>query len=148
MKLTVNDIVNKINTELELCDSYPDSGVLEIRAHRLKAVKDFLILKGFPDLTTDKLELSLHPFYFQEVNYDDLDIYTIDGDMGHLKNVYEIDLAVQTGGYTRGDISASLYESYLSNRSQAISYWREGRDAGGSQKKIGFFARIVSMFKR
>jgi hypothetical protein len=148
MTLTVNEVVSKIDTELELYDSFPNSGLLEIRIRRLKAVKDFLITKGFPDVTTDKLELSLHPFYFQEVNYDDLDIYSMDGNMGHLTNVYEIDLAVQTCGHTRNDISKSLYESYQSDRLQAIDYWREGQEADSSQNKTSFLGRMINMFKR
>jgi Lon protease-like protein len=59
------------------------------------------------------------------VNYDDLDIYSIAGNAGHLTSVYEIDLAVQTGGFTRADVPQETFEQYVSQRGAAIAYWRE-----------------------
>jgi hypothetical protein len=142
MPLTIHDIVEMIDAELSQYNSHASS-VVEARSRHLRAVKDFLISAGYPSSKEDKLNLSLHPFYFQEVNYDDLDIYSLNGDRGHLTNAYDIDLAVQTGGYTRKDITEPLYESYCCTRSEAIEYRRESQATRDSANKAGFFRGIL-----
>lgn len=120
----IENIIKMIDQEIGRYDSAEDS-VSKARNSKLVQIKEYLISNGFPQTEKDKLELSLHPYYFQEVNYDDLDIYTIEGDRGHLTIPYEIDLAVQTGGYTRETVSEEIFTEYKSARSRVIDYLRK-----------------------
>lgn len=122
MPASINEIIELINSELE---KPGQGGVVEVRKLRLQLVKDFLATKGFPQSMRERFELALHPFYFQEVNYDDLDPYSKNGDLGQLKNVYNIDLAVQTGGFTRENISDADFCNYWRRQTGVIA-WRQG----------------------
>lgn len=123
----IKNIIEMIDQEIGRYDSAENS-VSIARNSKLRQVKEYLISNGFPQTEKDKLELSLHPYYFQEVNYDDLDIYTIDGDRGHLTIPYEIDLAVQTGGYSRENVSEEIFTDYKSLRSRVIDYLRKKQE--------------------
>jgi hypothetical protein len=124
MSEIIENIIKMIDQEIGRYDS-AESLVSKARNSKLAQIKEYLITNGFPQTEKDKLELSLHPYYFQEVNYDDLDIYTINGDRGHLTIPYDIDLAVQTGGYTRENVSEETFTEYQSLRGRVIDYLRK-----------------------
>ena len=133
--------------EREMIRSGPGQcAISKARDFRLETVKEYLLSKGFPTTQQERHELSLHPWYFQEVNYDDLDIYSITGDAGHLTNVYELDLAVQTGGYTKADLSKELFDLYVAQRSAAIEYWKE--KGSKQERRESIFRKIVGFLKR
>ncbi|HMO18253.1 MAG TPA: hypothetical protein PKA63_13365 [Oligoflexia bacterium] len=139
----IDKVIALIDAELSRHGS-DDSAISRVRNLRLNYIREYLLSKGFPKSEKDKMELSLHPFYFQEVNYDDLDIYSINGDRGHLTIPYDIDLAVQTGGYSRDDVSINIFNSYTSSRSRAIDYWQNKK----LDIKENLIAKILKYLKR
>ena len=139
MPLTIDEIVSMVDSELLKYENAEIETLAGMRNARLKFVKHFLIRNGFPISMRERFELSLEPFYFQEANYDDLNPCSRDGDLGHLRNVYEIDLAVQTGGYTREIISEADFSKYLKKQSGVIE-WRQGRPR--------FFDKLLLLFSR
>jgi hypothetical protein len=143
MSEKVEEVIKLIELELNRYGSN-ESPISRARNFRLKKIKEYLISKGFPQSEDEKLELALHPFYFQEALYDDLDIFSIDGDSGHLTIPYEIDLAVQTGGYFRGDVSEEIFDSYTSSRTNAIDYWQNKK----FEKREKLIEKIIKYLKR
>ncbi len=127
-KFTADEIVGMIELELQKHQKSGQSevGISAARCGQLERVKRFLQAQGFPRGTKEFFELSLHPFYFQEVNYDDLDPFSKNGQLGHLVQVYQIDLAVQTGGQSRDTVSVEEYSRYSRNLSGVVA-WRLGR---------------------
>ena len=120
MKRTIKEIIDMIDAEIN--KHRAESGIAQIRNSRLELIKKFLNKNGFPRNIKEKFELSLHLYYFQEVNHDDLDPYKKNGNLGHLKNAYEIDLAVQTKGQTRESISSSDYSRYVKDFSKILDW--------------------------
>lgn len=111
-----------IDSELALLSSGSPSAVAKARKVKLEQVKNFLNQHGFPKNKKEKRQLSLEPYYFQEAIYDDLDTMSKTGELGQLKNVYDIDLAVQTGGARREDVSDAQFASYVKERSLGMDF--------------------------
>lgn len=125
MALPIHDVVKMIDAELASRPNPERNSILDMRMRRLSFARDFLLKHGYPRTRRERFELSLHPYYFQEANYDDLDPYTRTGSLGHLRNIYEIDLAIHSGGFTRADISDSAFARYRKDQAGIIP-WRQG----------------------
>lgn len=104
-------------------------GMQAMRGRRLQAVCDYLRTKGFPSSQRDRSELSLVPFVFQEANYDDITWTTQSAELGHLKEILELDFVVQSGGQARSAASTKEFDSYIDSSFKAIDYWK-ARAAG------------------
>ena len=123
MGRTIDDIISMIDIEIDKYASSEAGSIGKARLVRLESLRNFISIHGLPKNMKERFELSLAPYCFQEANYDDLDPTSKDGDLGHLKGIYDIDLAVQVEGLSRETISDSAFSKYLNIQSRAIA-WR------------------------
>jgi hypothetical protein len=62
---------------------------------------------------------------FQEANYDDIDWTDRAAPLGHLSGIFEIDVAVQSDGRERHELTDAEYNEYVQISFAAIDYRQE-----------------------
>ena len=121
MPLSADDLVSLINEEISRWTLIGD-GVAAVRHSALRQLRDVLQRTGFPTDRNRRRELSLVPFVFQEANYDDIDWTDRAAPFGHLSGIFAIDVAVQTGGRERHELTDGEYNAYVDASFAAIDY--------------------------
>ena len=87
--------------------------VATLRRDFLNNLRDELRKSGFPREPSQRRDLSLVPFFFQEANYDEIDWTSRDSPLGGLAGIFAIDVAVQTGGRRRQELTQDDYNVYV-----------------------------------
>ena len=67
------------------------------------------------------------PFVFREANYDDINWTDRTAPLGHLSGLFAIDVAVQSGGRERYDLTDREYNEYVRGSFAAIDYRQKSR---------------------
>lgn len=124
--MNIREVCECIDGELAGYSGSSSSLMQEVRSTKLQQLGQFLRTFGFPRTKRERYETCLHPYFFQEAIYDDLDPWTRQGNLGQLLVPYTIDLAVQTGGERRDSISDKEFGRYVSEL-ECIVAWRQGR---------------------
>ncbi len=126
MSLSADDLISLINEEVSRWTRVGDA--LAVARHsELLHLRDVLQRPGFPTDRNRRRELSLVPFVFQEANYDDIDWTDRAAPLGHLSGIFAIDVAVQSGGRQRHELTDAEYDRYVEMSFAAIDY----RDENG-----------------
>ena len=120
-----DDLIRLINEELSRRPGAAD-GVVAVRRSVLLNLRDALERTGFPSDRDQRLGLSLVPFWFQEANYDDIDWTDRAAPLRHLSGILAIDVAVQSDGCERHELTDAEYSEYVHVSLAAIDY-REAR---------------------
>ncbi len=110
--LSIAEVIDLIDREAP-CWTQADNRVATLRQDFLAYLRDALGESGFPRKLSQRLELSLVPFFFQEANYDDIDWTSRDSPLGDLAGIFAIDVAVQTGGRRRHELTQDEYKEYV-----------------------------------
>ncbi len=121
MPLTADDLISLIDEEVSRWTRVGD-GVAVARHSELLHLRDVLQRTGFPTDRKQRRELSLVPFVFQEANYDDIDWTDRAAPLGHLSAIFEIDVAVQSDGRERHELTDAEYNAYVDGSFAAIDY--------------------------
>ena len=112
MALSVDDLLSRINEEVSRWT--PDGDTVAVARHgALLHLRDLLQRTGFPTDRDLRLEVSLVPGVFQEANYDDIDCTDRTAPLGHLAAILAIDVAVQSGGRQRHELTDAEYGEYV-----------------------------------
>ena len=119
MPLSVDDVVSLIDEEVARRTGVGDAVALA-RHSALLHLRDVLQRTGFPTVRHQRLELSLIPLVFQEANYDDIDWTDQAAPLGHLSDIFAIDVAVQSEGRERHELTDAEYNEYVHIGSAAI----------------------------
>ena len=122
MALSVNDLISQINEEVS---RWTPDGDAVARHSALLHLRDVLQRTGYPADRALRLELSLVPSVFQEANYDDIDWTDSTAPLGHLAAIFAIDIAVQSGGRERHELTDAEYNEYVHMSLAAIDYREE-----------------------
>ena len=125
MPLSAKELVSLINEEVSRWGG--GDGVAAVRRAALLQMRDDLQDAGFPTDRDQRRELSLVPFVFQEANYDDIDWTDRAAPLGHLAAIFAIDVAVQTGGRQRHELTDGEYNAYVRSSFAAIAYRQKQR---------------------
>ena len=124
MALSVDDLISQINEEVSRWT--PDGDTVAVARHSsLFHLRDLLQRTGFPTDRDLRLEASLVPDVFQEANYDDIDWTDRTAPLGHLAAILAIDVAVQSGGRERHELTDAEYSEYVHMSLAAIDYREE-----------------------
>ena len=110
--LSVDDVIDLIDREASRLTTAEDP-VATVRRNFLIHLRDTLRESGFPRSSSQRLALSLVPFIFQEANYDDIDWTSRDASLGDLAGFFAIDVAVQTAGRRRHELTQDEYKEYV-----------------------------------
>ena len=110
--LSVDDVIDLIDREVSSWTEAEDR-VATLRRDFLNNLRDELRESGFPRKLSHRRELSLVPFFFQEANYDEIDWTSRDSPLGDLARIFAIDVAVQTGGRRRQELTQDDYSEYV-----------------------------------
>ncbi len=121
-----NALISRINHEVSRWTGI-GNGVAVARHSALLRLRDILQDTGFPTDRIQRLELSLVPVVFQEANYDDIDWTDRAAPFGHLSGIFAIDVAVQTGGRERHELTDGEYNAYVDASFAAIDYRQKCR---------------------
>ena len=121
MPLSADDLISLIDEEVSRWTHVGD-GVAAARHSELLHLRDVLQRTGFPTDRNQRRELSLVPFVFQEANYDDIDWTDRTAPLGHLSGIFAIDVAVQSGGRGRHELTDGEYNEYVDGSFAAIDY--------------------------
>ena len=126
MPLSTDDLIALINEELPHW-AHEGDALAALRHRALLGVRDALQTTGFPTDRQDRLDLSMVPFVFQEANYDDLGWTDRTESLGHLSGIFAIDVAVQSGGRERHELTDAEYSDYVDMSFAAIDYRQKRR---------------------
>ncbi len=121
MPLSADDLISQINDEVSRWTRVGDA-VAVARHRALLHLRDVLQRTGFPTDRNQRCELSLVPFVFQEANYDDIDWTDRAAPLGHLSHIFAIDVAVQSDGHERHELTDAEYDEYVHISFAAIDY--------------------------
>ncbi len=121
MPLSTDDLISLINEEVSRWTRVGDA-VAAARHSALLHLHDVLQRTGFPTDRHQRCELSLVPLVFQEANYDDIDWTDRAAPLGHLSGIFAIDIAVQSGGRERHELTDAEYHEYVDVSFAAIDY--------------------------
>jgi hypothetical protein len=121
MPLSADDLISRIDEEVSRWTSVGDT-VAAARHSALLNVRDVLRRTGFPTDRDRLLELSLVPFVFQEANHDDIDWTDRTAPLEHLSAIFAIDVAVQSGGRERHELTDAEYDEYVQTSFAAIDH--------------------------
>ncbi len=124
MPLSADDLISRINQEVSRW-TRGDDAMAVARHSALLHLRDVLQDTGFPTDRTQRLELSLVPVVFQEANYDDIDWTDRAAPLGHLSGIFAIDVAVQSDGRERHELTDAEYNAYVDMSFAAIDYRNE-----------------------
>jgi hypothetical protein len=123
MPLSIDDLIALINEAVPRAAPAGDT-VAMARQSQLLHIRDVLRRTGFPANRDQRCELSLVPVVFQEANYDDIDWTDRAAPLGHLSDIFAIDVAVQSGGRERHELTDGEYDEYVQLSFAAID-WRQ-----------------------
>ncbi len=121
MPLSADDLISLIDEEVSRWTRVGNA-VAEARHGALLHVRDVLQRTGFPTDRDQRRELSLVPFIFQEANYDDIDWTDRAAPLGHLSGIFAIDVAAQSDGRERHELTDAEYNEYVDISFAAIDY--------------------------
>lgn len=121
MPLSADDLISLINEEVSRWTRVGNT-VAAARHSALLHLRDVLRRTGFPTDRDQRLELSLVPFVFQEANYDDIDWTDRAAPLGHLSGIFAIDVAAQSDGRERHELTDAEYNEYVDISFAAIDY--------------------------
>ncbi len=121
MPLSADDLISLINEEVSRWTRGGDT-VAAARHSALLHLRDVLGDAGLPTDRDQRLELSLVPVVFQEANYDDIDWTDRAAPLGHLSGIFAIDVAVQSDGRERHELTDAEYDEYVRISFAAIDY--------------------------
>ncbi len=121
MPLSADDLISLINEEVSRWTRVGNT-VAAARHSALLHLRDVLRRTGFPTDRDQRLELSLVPFVFQEANYDDIDWTDRAAPLGHLSGIFAIDVAAQSEGRERHELTDAEYNEYVDISFAAIDY--------------------------
>lgn len=121
MPLSADDIISLINLEFSRWARVGDA-VVEARHSALLRLCDVLGRTGIPTDRNQRRELSLVPFVFQEANYDDIDWTDRAAQLDQLSGIFAIDVAVQSDGRERHELTDAEYNEYVQSSFAAIDY--------------------------
>ena len=121
MPLSADDLISLINEEVSRWTRGGDT-VAAVRHGALLNLRDVLRRTGFPTDRHQRRELSLVPFVFQEANYDDIDWTDRAAPLGHLSGIFAIDVAAQSDGRERHELTDAEYNEYVDISFAAIDY--------------------------
>jgi hypothetical protein len=124
MPLSADDLISLINEEVSRWTRVGDA-VAVARHSALLHLRDILLKTGFPTDRNQRRELSLVPFVFQEANYDDIDWTDRAAPLGHLSGIFAIDVAVQSDGRERPELTDAEYNEYVHISFAAIDYQKK-----------------------
>jgi len=125
MPLSADDLISLINEEVSQWTRVGDAPVAAARHSALLHLRDILQRTGFPTDRNQRYELSLVPLVFQEANYDDIDWTDRAAPLGHLSGIFAIDIAVQSDGRERHELTDAEYDEYVHKSFAAIDYRTE-----------------------
>ena len=121
MPLSADDLISLINEEVSRWTRVGNT-VAAARHSALLHLRDVLRRTGFPTDRDQRRELSLVPFVFQEANYDDIDWTDRAAPLGHLSGIFAIDVAAQSDGRERHELTDAEYNEYVDISFAAIDY--------------------------
>ncbi len=121
MPLTADDLISLIDEETSRW-ARAGNTVAAARHSALLHLHDVLRRTGFPTDRHQQRELSLVPFVFQEANYDDIDWTDRAAPLGHLSSIFAIDVAAQSDGRERHELTDAEYNEYVDISFAAIDY--------------------------
>ncbi len=121
MPLTADDLISLIDEEVSRW-TRGGNAVAEARHGALLHVRHVLRTTGLPTDRDQRRELSLVPFVFQEANYDNIDWTDRVAPLGHLSGIFAIDVAVQSDGRERHELTDAEYDDYVQISFDAIDY--------------------------
>ncbi len=121
MPLTADDLISLINKEVSRW-THIGVGVAAVRHSALLQMRDVLQRTGLPTDRDQRRELSLVPFVFQEANYDDIDWTDRAAPLEHLSGIFTMDVAVQSDGRERHELTDAEYDEYVDVSFAAIDY--------------------------
>ena len=119
MPLSADDLISRIDEEAPRWMRVDDV-VAMARHDALVHLRDFLQKTGLPTEHDQRRELSLVPLLFQEANYDDLDWTNRTAALGHLSALFDLDVAVQSDGRLRHELTDAEYDVYVHGSFAAI----------------------------
>ena len=122
MPLSADDLISLINEEVSRWTRVGDFPVAAARHSALLHMRDVLQRTGFPKDRNQRYELSLVPLVFQEANYDDIDWTDRAAPLGHLSGIFAIDVAIQSDGRERHELTEDEYKEYVDGSFAAIDY--------------------------
>ena len=112
MALSADDLISLINEEVSRLTPV-DNAVAGARHSALLHLREVLQRTGFPTDRDQRRELSLVPLVFQEANYDDIDWTDRVAPLGQLSGIFAIDIAVQSNGRERHELTDGEYDNYV-----------------------------------
>jgi hypothetical protein len=121
MPLSVDDLISLIDEKVSQWTPV-DNAVAAARHGALLHVRDVLQRTGLPTDRNQRRELSLVPFVFQEANYDDIDWTDRVAPLEQLSGIFAIDVAVQSDGRERHELTDAEYNDYVHMSFAAIDY--------------------------
>ena len=121
MPLTADDLISLIDEEASRWTRVGNT-VAAARHSALLHVRDVLRRTGLPTDRHQRRELSLVPFIFQEANYDDIDWTDRAAPLEQLSGIFAIDVAVQSDGRERHELTDAEYNEYVDISFAAIDY--------------------------
>ena len=121
MALSADDLISLIDEEASRWTPVGD-GVAAARHGALLHLRDVLQKTGLPTDRKQRRELSLVPFIFQEANYDDIDWTDRVAPLEQLSGIFAIDVAVQSDGRKRHELTDAEYNDYVQISFDAIDY--------------------------
>ncbi len=121
MALSVDDLISLIDEEVSRWTRGGDA-IAVARHSALLHLRDVLQRTGFATDRNQRRELSLVPLVFQEANYDDIDWTDRAAPLGHLSGIFAIDVAIQSDGRERHELSDAEYIEYVHKSFAAIDY--------------------------
>ena len=121
MPLSVDDLISLIDEEVSRWTPVGNA-VAAARHGALLHVRDVLQRTGLPTDRKQRRELSLVPFIFQEANYDDIDWTDRVAPLEQLSGIFAIDVAVQSNGRERHELTDADYNDYVQISFDAIDY--------------------------
>jgi hypothetical protein len=120
MPLSVDDLIPLIDRDISRWAA--GGPVAMARRRALLHLRDVLQRTGFPTERNQRRALSLVPLVFQEANYDDIAWTDRAAPLGHLSDIFAIDIAVQSSGRERHELTDAEYHEYVDMSLAAIEY--------------------------
>ena len=120
----LNDVIKLITSYLGAeKESDPKIDPVGYSRHKkLEKMNLFLEEKGFPQTDEDKCALSLVPYIFQEANYDTIEWTDKNANLDHLKELFDFDFYVQSGGKMREEVTDEEFHKYVLDSLACIDF--------------------------
>ena len=119
MPISVDELISRIDDQV--AGLTPNDDPFATARHAaLLYLRDVLRQSGYFADRTQRRELSLVPLVFQEANYDDIDWTDRAAPLWQLAGIFEIDVAAQSGGRERHELTDAEYDEYVKMSFAAI----------------------------